>query len=259
MDDNLLIHIDNRSLNNSETKFGKTIYYLNTSRLNDLINLSVKRKHPKENQSKEFFLLRYIFDNEKNKNKYSIKETNFTAVPKVTGDYINFKIQLYPLEILNFNPNEYNITYIVRLNTDKSKPKKANIVMKPEEQIIREFYNQKLKKGENLLTFDISKVDNSKKIRYIEIIARIRNNDNLEYLSYDLYVIKSNEGLLILIILIIIALIILIIILGLVIAIIIFKRKNQNLLKEVKRITFVEPDKKNDDDSQDGDKSMILI
>ena len=270
IDESLSINIiDYGSLNNKETKFGKIIYYIQTSELKDLINLSVKRNNDQENDSIQYFLIRYTFHNKINKKKYSIKDTKFTVQQYKFDQYTNFTIKLYPLEI-NSKPNEYNITYIIRLNKDNMlKPKKACIVLKPNEHSIKEYYDPKLKKGEELLTFEVFKVDNSKEIKYIEVIVQIKKGEKIEYLSYDLndaFELQEKNNV-ILIILIILSSLIFIIILTLIIIIIIYKRKNKNLLEEVERTSFIDNDKKNDkkkdededEDEDERDNNFILI
>ena len=270
IDENLSVYIDKGSLNNNETKYGKTIYYIETIELNNLINLSIKRNNEQDNDSIQYFMLRYTFDNIINKNKYIIEDTKLTISQSKNESHSNFTVQLHPLEIPNSKPNDYIITYIVRLFTEKeSKPKKSNIVLKPTEQIIKEYYNPRPREGETLLEFKISKVDNKKVIKYIEVNLKIEYNESIEYLSYDLQELKNdyidsgnenknknNNNILLITISIISVSIIFIIIIVLIIVIIIYNKKNKGLLKEVENISFLDTDKKKEDDIE---PSLILI
>ena len=251
-DDSLSIYVYKGNLDNKVTKYGKTIYYIETKNLDELIRFTVRRTDQGKD-SVQYFLFRYAFENSINRNKYSIKDTKVTVYQTKGDDYSDFKVKVYPLEIPNSNIKEYDITYIVRLVADKeSKSKKANLALKPVRQIIKEFYNPKLKEKEELLTFDIYKIDKSKEISYVEVILQIKHNEVLEYLSYDLTdtfeVEKEKESKVALIICIVIGSVLLIVVAVLIVVIIIFNNKNKDLLEKVNKVSFAENDQRGDED-----------
>jgi len=100
----------------------------------------------------------------------------------------DFNINLTPLT----SYSNYDLTYMVKLVTSISIPSKSNIVMKPALQIVKEFYNPKPEKG--LLSFEIHDITN--KISYIQIIVQVKQDETVEYLSYDIqnkFTIKQQD------------------------------------------------------------------
>ena len=256
MDDNLSIEINKGNVENRIPSYGKDIYYIETNNLIDLINLSVKRKEINKNDV-EYFLFRYYFEDNIIQNKYSIKKKKPKVNEMKYDDYSNFKVEVSPLKINNSKPDEYNITYIVRLVAEENlKPKKANLALKPVKQTIKEFYNPE-QSGE-MLTFEIYKVNKTKIIKYVEVILQIKYNDSLEYLSYEVvdkfdFVDKrsktsKDKNQATLIAFIVIGAILFIIVVILIILILRFNHKNKDLLEKVNKISFAENDQKDNDD-----------
>ena len=267
IDDNLSIEIQDykNSLKKYEEKYGKTFYYLEIEQKEEILTLIVKRK--KSDNEPQYFYLRYIFsDFYINHNPYEIKDTKLEITEiqriKTVSTIYDFNINLTPLT----SYSNYDLTYMVKLVTSISIPSKSNIVMKPALQIVKEFYNPKPEKG--LLSFEIHDITN--KISYIQIIVQVKQDETVEYLSYDIqnkFTIKQQDeqnkkekekeennsggknGAVIAFI--IIGSILFIVVVILVLIVIMFNQKNKNLLDQVNQVSFAESgvkEVKEDDD-----------
>ena len=143
--------------------------------------------------------------------------------------------------------SKYNLTYIVRLNIGNT-PKNADISMKSESQNVKEYYSPKVTNNK----LELSIVNITKNINYIQVIAQIRDKEIIEYLSYDLIEIKEiekkqetsndnkNESTTTLVVFIVIGSLLFVVVVVLVIVIIIFNNKNKDLLNQVNSISFAQ-------------------
>ena len=207
---------------------------------------------------KQNYMFKYSFSKNKDNNIYSISNT------KIEGEKVKNKNNEFDYNI-KFSPvtdsSKYNLTYIVRLNIGNA-PKNADISMKSESQNVKEYYNPKVSNNR----LELSIVNITKNINYIQVIAQIRDKDIIEYLSYDLVQIKEIEkkeandnksDTTTLAIFIGIGSLLFIVVVVLVIVIIIFNNKNKDLLNQVNSISFAQDRNNNDqnlliDDGKEG-------
>ena len=255
--DNVFMFIDNRTdlVAEKERLYGKQYYHLLANESDDeYMNLIVKRNDDKGKDKKLFFLFRYSFSEKSNSKKYIIDDTRIDVNQTKRNNIANYTIKLSPVN----NYNLYDITYIVRLIYDRKMPDKATIVITPGEQKVKEFYNPIPQDGK--LTFEITNANS--KISYIQVVAQIKEKEEVDYLSYDLQNnfniinmdnIKENDSddddndtLIILIIggvLVVIAVILVFLICK-------YKRKNKDLLEKVNKVSF-SSDRQNDNENED--------
>ena len=146
------------------------------------------------------------------------------------------------------NYKNLNLTYIVRLINGK-KPKSPDVSIKVNDQVVKEYYNPQVKDNKlQLLVVNVTK-----SVNYVQVIAQIRDQEKVEYLSYQLsddnldVTSKKTENKTALIIVIIIGAILFAVVVVLVIVIIMFNNKNKDLLTKVNQVSFAENADKGDD------------
>ena len=243
-EDNLEISIEGKKLEKEKDEYGKQYFYLEQSseNYNDFLQLKIKRKDKQAN-NKLFFYFKYTFSKAKFTTKYSINNREITGIQEYNNEAetSNYILKISPIN----DYQKYNLTYIVRLINKKEMPSKSNIIIaQAEEQSVKEFYNPKVEK--NVLTLDI--YNTLYKITYAQVTVQIRDEEKIEYLSYDFQnkfeeINKpddddDDEGLLIVSILI--GSILLVIVVVLVIVILIFNNRNKDLLEKVNKVSFAD-------------------
>jgi hypothetical protein len=260
--DNIYIEIENRKdLKEEKNIYGKKFFSLYSKENEDFVKLHIKRNATITKIKKDFFMFRYIYSNNKYNNKYSISNPKLEVTQKETelGLY-NYSIKLHPVEYSKEYKNIY-LTYIVRGIHNGNEPIYPSLSLKLESQTVKEFYDPKPKV--NLLTFELYDISNN--FSYIQVIVQIKNEENVEYLSYDFqnkytfikYERKESQkkdespkkkltG--ITIAAIILGPLFFIIIVALIIGIIIYNKKNKNLLEQVNKISFVQDIDRSDED-----------
>ncbi len=228
-------------LEKNTTAYGKTYYSLAIdSNDKDTFDLVLNN----EKGIKQNYMFQYSFSNDKNNNKYSIPNTKLEGqkIKNKNGEF-DYNIKLSPVN----DYSKYNLTYIVRLNIGNT-PKNADISMKSDSQNVKEYYSPKVTKDK----LELSIVNITKNINYIQVIAQIRDKEIIEYLSYDLIEIKEiekkqetsndnkNESTTTLVVFIVIGSLLFVVVVVLVIVIIIFNNKNKDLLNQVNTISFAQ-------------------
>ena len=236
LEDNLLVKIEEREkdLILEESKYGKKFYSLEIKQNDgETMHLIISKKDNTNNKEEEF-MFQYTFSNEKSKSKYAIKNTALDVTKKELGDY---SIKLFPIE----KYDTYDLVYIIRFvyEEDGKVPSKPDVSMKIKKQKVIEYHKSTVE--ENKLYFEITDV--KKNYSYIQIIAKIKDKENVDYLSYDLYKFdyeknedkkKSYSKTLIVIFLIIGT----IIMIAIIVAISILCHKDIDLMDNVQKISF---------------------
>ena len=266
-EDNLKVSIegeDNDLQTETENLYGKKYYYLEKNSENkDLLTLKIQRKD-NTIKDKQYFYFKYSYSTSKTIKKYKLSDTKL----KVKQHYDNenktstYIIQMTPLD----DYEKYNLTYIVKLiqlKKNQKVPSKSSIIISqiPGEQNIKEFYNP-ISVNKNL-TLGI--YDSLYKASYIQVTVQIKNEEKIEFISYDLQNKfeeinapkdddddddDDNDGPLIAAI--IIGSILLVIVVVLIIVIYIFNNKNRDLLEKVNKVSFA-------DDQRTGDYEDLLL
>jgi hypothetical protein len=181
LENNLLVKIEEREkdLILEESKYGKKFYSLEIKQNDDgeTMHLIISKKDNTNNKEEEF-MFQYTFSNEKSKSKYKIQNTTLDVTKRELGDYA---IKLFPIE----NYDTYDLVYIIRFvyDEDGKVPSKPDISMKIKKQNVFEYHKPIVDK--NKLYVEITDV--KKNYSYIQIIAKIKDKENADYLSYDLF------------------------------------------------------------------------
>ena len=246
VEDSLSISIENsKDLKKGKTAYGKAFYSFEiNSNTPELLYLIIENK--KDND--EYFMFQYTFSsNPFNDNKYSISDTKISAKrAKNNNNVYDYTIDLSPVN----NYKNLNLTYIVRLINGK-KPKSPDVSIKVNEQVVKEFYNPQVKNDKlNLLVVNVTK-----SVNYVQVIAQIRDQEKVEYLSYQLsddeldVATKKTDNKTALIVVIVIGAILFAVVVVLVIVIIMFNNKNKDLLTKVNQVSFAETGDKGEDNN----------
>ena len=115
-------------------------------------------------------------------------------------------------------------------------------------QNVKEFYN-KMPNSKGDLFLEIKNITSD--VLYFQVIAQIKDKENVEYLSYDLVnfadqIRREGSNRAFLIVALIVGIILLLLIIGLIITIVIFNNKNKDLLSKVNQVSFSDEDRAND-------------
>ena len=250
LEDHLSISIEGRNdLKKGNTNYGKTFYSLEMNEnVPETYNLIIENKKDTD----EYFMFQYTFSSkEYNDNKYKISDTKITAKrEKNSNNEYDFTIELTPVE----NYKNLNVTYIVRLINGK-KPKSCDVSIKEDSQVVKEYYNPTY--VNNKLSLLVVKI--TKSVTYVQVIAQIRDQEAVEYLSYELYddldpeSTKNKDNKTALIVVIVVGILLFIVVIVLVIIIIIFNSKNKDLLDKVNKVSFADAGAGNNDNDNDND------
>ena len=256
LNENLKVEIENRNLNKEFTKYGKSYYSLGMNEKEDVtVNLIIKRNN--KNNNEEYFMFQYTFSDKKDESKYSIKKTSLTVDKKHYNKEYNITIKLTPVD----NSDKLNLAYIIRAIYEGDAPENPDLSMKCKKQAVKEYYNPKQdENGE--LNFEIYEL--KKKTKYIQIIVQIKDNEVIEYLSYDLFKFteedykdydlddddndnnkngEDDDNKSALIAVIVIGSLLFVAVVVLVIICIKFNYQNKNLLDQVNKISFADENK----------------
>ena len=253
LSDDISIKIkDKGKLNIVKSGYGKTIYSLETlNTKNNSEILEITRNNNTNISKIEYFILQYTNSNETNY-KYSIKDTKIQVKRKKNKKSIDYEITLKPVE--NYQ-NYEKVTYIVRsvyANRNRRDlggvPKKPDLSLKMRRQNVKEFYN-KMPNSKGDLFLEIKNITSD--VLYFQVIAQIKDKENVEYLSYDLVnfadqIRREGSNRAFLIVALIVGIILLLLIIGLIITIVIFNNKNKDLLSKVNQVSFSDEDRAND-------------
>ena len=261
-DDNVIAHTD-KNLKFEKQQYGKNFYSIETKDYDEFINLKLERNKEKGEEYLQFFFFRYTFSDQAINSKYSINNTKINVTQTYNERTSNYLIELTPIN----DYNKYNVTYIVRIITDRAKPSNPYVSIKIGIQNVKEFYNPTPK--EKKLSFNVT--DASYRANYIQVIVQIREKEDVECLSYDLQdnfteinppddknnnknkdnkINNNNKTLLI--VGIVVGSILVIIIIVLVVVILIFNNKNKDLLEKVNKVSFA------DNEGRGGDDDLLL-
>ena len=237
LENNLLVKIEEREkdLILEESKYGKKFYSLEIKQNDDgeTMHLIISKKDNTNNKEEEF-MFQYTFSNEKSKSKYKIQNTTLDVTKRELGDYA---IKLFPIE----NYDTYDLVYIIRFvyDEDGKVPSKPDVSMKIKKQNVFEYHKPIVDK--NKLYFEITDV--KKNYSYIQIIAKIKDKENVDYLSYDLFKFdyeknedkKNSYNKTLVVICLVIGTIIMI---AIIVVISIFCNKDIDLMDNVQKISF---------------------
>ena len=163
-----------------EFLYGKTFYALETIKEGDSIILEISRKKSNPERNITFFVFRYTFENNINYKNYNIGNPKLIVYKqKASQDGIfNYNIELTPID----NWKNYNLSYIVRIIEEKI-PEKSYVSLNINHKRAKEYENPQPNK--NKLIFEIPNVEINNE-EYVQVIVQIKDNENIEYLSYDL-------------------------------------------------------------------------
>ena len=262
LEDNLSVLIEGREkdLKLEETKYGKSFYSLKIQeKENKTTNLIVRRNNNSKLLNDEYFMLQYTYSNDKVNNQYSISNTTLKVIKRENSGLADYLIELTPVN----NSSDYDITYIIRLIFDGEMPKIPDLSMKFNKQNVKEYYNPTEKN--NKLNLNITNIN--KNVKYVQVIAQIRNNEVVEYMSYNLtdqFQIekisqnKDNQDNMILIIIISVVAFLFIFVIILVTFACIYNRKAKDLIDKVNSISFID-NNKNKDNLLLGPEKNVLV
>ena len=124
----------------------------------------------------------YSFNN-CNNNIYTIKDTEINVDKTYKENNVDYNISLIPIDYSG--RSSIDIIYIIRLIDTGNMPKKADISMKIGKQNVKEYYNPDTEKNSDKLLFEIT--DTLMYVKYIQVIVQIQDNEDVVYLSYDLF------------------------------------------------------------------------
>ena len=250
----LIIKIENKELKKEKEEFGRIIYSLKTNKDNSPLILVIQR-NTNNKDSEEFYTFQYKYSNENYNNTYSIANTELKIEHKndKNTQKINYNIILEPIQ----NYEKYNITYIVKgMVNSNNKYQNADLSLRfDERQNSVEYLNPEISKDTNQLKFTLNEIPEY--INCIQVIAQIKDKENMEYLSYNLYNKEeersSNNKTKYIALFIIVGILLFVIIIALIIVIIIFNNKNKDLLDKVNQVSFQEDrDSRQESDAKDG-------
>lgn len=255
VEENLSISIEGTKGNlvKGDFKYGKTFYSVSMdSEENDKVNLIIENTK----NTDEYFMFRYAFSDEQfNKDEFTFSgksELTVKTEKQKSGDS-SYVITLSPVK--KNEKKNFNVTYMVRLIDDK-KPTRADISMKIKNQVVKEYYDPQ-KSGDFLL---LNVYNISLSIQYIQVIAQVREEEDIQYLSYDLYNISGNSANggssskpsssnKTLIIVIVVGALLFVIVVVLIVVIVVFNNKNKDLLDKVNKVSFADAQDQNGDDN----------
>ena len=254
-DDNLEIKLDNENIEFINEKYGKKFYTIKTEKLDEMFDLTVKRKNESQTENLQFFYFRYTFSNDTNNDKYTIKDTEIKVTKTYNQKNADYTISLYPIDYSG--NSDIDITYMVRLIETGNIPNKSHVSMKIGIQNVKEYYKPEKEKNSEKLSFKITEA--LMHVKYIQVIVQIKDKEDVVFLSYDLCknFTETNsppdpnekkkkddddddDDNLALKIGIPIGAVLFIIIIVLVIVILIFNNKNKDLLEKVNKVSFTE-------------------
>lgn len=245
--DNIDAYIENLGFASESTrKYGKIYYFLPTNNVDsseEYVNLYIRRNHEKGNE-KQYFFFRYSFSENTSNRKYDIANTNLEVIQTKINKKATYTITLTPVT----NQSCYDLTYIIRLKNDKKIPKISNIAMNPENQEVYEFYNPTPKNDKLILEINNA----SSEVNYIQVIAQIKEEEMVDFLSYDLKIMNttkspndenyedddSSDSDNTAIILLIIGSVLVVLAVILIFLIMKCKKKNKDLLEKVNKVSF---------------------
>ena len=249
----LIIKIENKELKKEKEEFGRIIYSLKIEKDNSPLILVIQR-NTNNKDSEEFYTFQYKYSNESYNNNYTIANTGLKIEHKKDKNTqkINYDIALEPIQ----NYEKYNITYIVKgMVNSNNKYQNADLSLRfDEKQNSVEYLNPEINKDTNQLKFTLN--ETPEYINCIQVIAQIKDKENMEYLSYNLYHKEeesTNNKTKYLALFIIVGILLFVIIIALIVVIIIFNHKNKDLLDKVNQVSFQEDrDSKQESDNKDG-------
>ena len=220
------------ALNKILDNYGKRIYLIDKKKEKlKTITLVISRKD-KTKKEDNYFMLQYTNTNESNY-AYSIQKKNIKVKRKdLKQEKDDYMIEFAPVN--NYKNYDY-VNYIIRFYNDIQTDRVDLSLRNDQKQIIKEFYNPKVKKGKIKL-----ELTNCSVFNYFQVIAQIKNKEVIEYLSYDLNIKKNQPKNITHSILIIIGITLVSVVITLIIVIIIFNKKNNSLLDKVNQISFVQ-------------------
>ena len=254
-----------KDLKHVETKYGKSIYTLNTDQMDSTqryVYLIVKRAN--QNTNLENFMFQYTFSNiteklysiSSTKIKVEVKEStiNNSQTSRGSQTRANYTIKVSPVE----GAKDAEINYIVkvtglgRMNNNKA-PTKPFISPLNETAFVKEFYNPKVVNNQ----IDLSITNVRPVYGYAQVIAQIKNKEKVDYLSYDIFdlsiFIKSagsqSSSKTFVIVAIIVGVLLVLIVIALVVVVLIYQKKNKDLLIKVQTVSFQQERIVQDDDN----------
>ena len=254
--DALIIKIENKNLNKEKQEYGRIVYSLKLDKDNSPLILVIQKKaNNKEND--EFFTFQYKYSNESYNDAYRIYSNSDLQVGYENNKnkkIISYNISLNPIN----NYKKYNITYIVKgmANSDNKYRNEDLSLRFDQSQNSIEYFNPEINKDSNKLEFTLNNIPEF--INCIQVIAQIKDKENIEYLSYSLYIKEegnpsNNSKNKYLALFIVVGLLLFAIIIALIAVIIIFNNKNKDLLDKVNKVSFQEErGSKQDGDTKDG-------
>ena len=255
LDNRLSVKIEGskKSLSAGQFKYGKTFYSLPMSpNEEDKVYFIIENKQ----NTDEYFTFRYSFSMEDNEsNKYISSQSNIKVEKNLTNN--EYLIEVYPFKTsAKADHKNPDFTYIVRL-IDDVRPKNADISMKVKNQIVKEFYNPK-----EIGTKVILNVYNvTKRFQYIQVIAQLKEEDDIQYLSYDLSEDfgggsssttpekPKSESKTAMIVVIVVGSVLFVVVIVLIVVIVVFNNKNKDLLDKVNKVSFADTQDRQGDDN----------
>ena len=265
--DALIIELENKNLKKHKEEFGSIIYSFKKDKDNSPLILVIKRNPKNKNDNKnteEFYTFKYKYSSEEYNPIYTISNTIFEVkeISDKNSKNINYNITLSPIE----NYEEYNISYIIKGIEDKNNNyKNGDLSLRFEDNhYSREYFNPKVDKETNKLKFSF--IEMPKDIKIIQIIAQIKNKDDIEYLSYSLHSLSNDpneeddddddDKNKYLALFIVVGILLFVIIIALVIVVILFNNKNKDLIEKVNQVSFQE--ERNNILGNDNKDSLLL-
>ena len=261
LEDALSIKIEGTSneLKLVENKYGKLYYSIENEPNKRHYDLIIKRKNEKD-RGHEYFMFQYSHSND-NGLLYSIKNTTI-KINRIGSDRerANFSIEFTPVT----DYEKYDINYLIKFASKpdriRKNPTKPFIATQNEIQAVKEYYNPK--PVNNIFNFTITTLN--RPFDYAQVIAQIKNQERVDYLSYDIFDLSkfmrrngsnpSNQGSsnsksnTLIIVVSVIGSLLLVIIIILVVIIFWNKKKYEGLEEKVNTISFAADQQKDEKD-----------
>ena len=171
-------------------KYGKKKYFIEIKNDETSFILVIERKYQLSNNNMAFFMFQYSHANII-KEDYSISNTTLDVHKIKKEKLTNYRVIFSPVD----EYQKYQITYIIKFggfredinDTKINKQENEFISFQDEKTIVKEYLNPNLENNYiNLLITNISQF-----FSFIQVIAKIRNKEIVEYLSYKIFDISK--------------------------------------------------------------------
>ena len=172
-------------------KYGRKEFFIEIKNYDEnSFILVIEKKYPLVHNKTVFFMFKYSHSNNI-KEDYSISNTTLEIFKIKNGKLSCYRIIFNPVD----DYQRYKITYVIKFgglrkdinDTDIYKPESEFIFFQDEKAVVKEYYNPDIENDYvNLLINNINPL-----FSFVQVIAKIRNKEIIEYLSYKKFDISK--------------------------------------------------------------------